>query len=72
MIVCMKSSSKDKVCPKRKCHFLHLVTLEKITKGLPAMCQWIKNTAKVAWATKELVAEAAKAKGSDESSKTKL
>ena len=36
-VVCMKGSSKDKVCPKRKCHFLHLVTLEMITKGMPAL-----------------------------------
>ena len=39
-----------------------LATLEKITKGLPAMCQWIEQSAKVTWATKELAGEAAKAR----------
>ena len=32
-IICMKGSSKDRVCTNNRCKFAHIFTLEKIIKG---------------------------------------
>ena len=53
-------------------HFPAPSDFGKSTKSLPALYQWIKNIAKVAWATKELATEASKAKDSGKSGKTNL
>ena len=39
-IICMKGSSKDRVCTNSRCKFAHIFTLEKITKWVSELNTW--------------------------------
>ena len=61
MQICVKGSSKDKVCTNNKCSFAHIFVLDKITKGVSKLNIWILNTDIIKWSSQKIVAAAAKA-----------
>ena len=40
IIICMKGSSKGRVCANDRCRFAHIFTIDKITKGLSELNTW--------------------------------
>ena len=62
MIICMKGSSRGKVCPKAECRFAHLLTIDKITKGLSELNTWTVAMDGVKWCTQAVATQAANAK----------
>ena len=62
VILCMKGSSRGKVCPKAECRFAHLLTIDKITKGLSQLNTWTVGMNGVKWCTPAVATQAANAK----------
>ena len=62
IIICMKRSSKDKVCTNSQCKFAHIFTLKKITKGVNKLNTWTVAMNGVTWSSPAVTAAAAKAK----------
>ena len=62
VIVCMKGSSKDRVCPNKHCKFAHIFSLDKIEKGVSELNTWTLATEGVKWRSQEVTAAAANAK----------
>ena len=61
-IICMKGSSKDKVCTNKRCTFAHIFSLDTIEKGVSDLNTWTLATAGVKWSSPEVKAAAAKTK----------
>ena len=62
MTICMKGSSKDKVCTNNRCKFAHVFTLDTIEKGVSDLNTWTLAMDGVKWSSQEVKAAAAKAK----------
>ena len=62
MIICMKGSSRGKVCPKADCRFAHIFTINKITKGVSELNTWTMAMDGVTWCTPAVETVAANAK----------
>ena len=62
VIICMKGSSRGKVCTKENCRFAHIFKMDKITKGLSELNTYLKDTNGISWCTPAVEATAAKAK----------
>ena len=62
MIVCMKGSSKDRVCPNNCCTFAHIFSFNTIEKGVSDLNTWTLAMDGVKWSSQEVKAAAAKAK----------
>ena len=60
--ICVKGSSKDRICTNDKCKFAHIFSLEKITKGVSELNTWTLATDGVKWSSQKVTAAAAKAK----------
>ena len=60
--VYLKGSSKGKVCSRDNCNFAHIFSLDKCTKGVSELNNWIANTDGVKFSTQKIAASAAKAK----------
>ena len=60
--VCLKGSSKGKVCIKDNCGFAHLFLLDKCTKGVSELNTWIADTNGVKFSSQKIAAAKAKAK----------
>ena len=60
--VCLKGSSKGKVCIKNNYGFAHLFLLDKCTKGVNKLNTWITDTNGVKFSTQKIAAAAVKAK----------
>ena len=54
MQVCLKGSSKGKVCIKDNCNFAHIFSLDKCTKGVSELNTWIADTDGVKFSTQKL------------------
>ena len=61
-IICMKGSSRGQVCANNWCHFAHIFTLDKITKGVSELNTWTVAMVGVTWCTPAVAIAAAKAK----------
>ena len=61
-IICLKGSSKDKVCTNKRCNFAHIFSLDTIDKGTGDLNTWTLATDGVKWSPQEVKAAAAKAK----------
>ena len=62
VIICMKESSKGKVCTNRRCKFEHIFILDKIEKGVSELNTWTLATEGIKWRSQEVAAAKAKAK----------
>ena len=60
--ICIKGSSRGKVCTKENCRFAHIFNIDKITKGLSELNTYLKDTNGVTWCTPAVATAAAKAK----------
>ena len=60
-IICMKGSSKDRVCTNSRCTFAHIFSLENITKGVGELNTWTLATDGVKWSSTKVTAAAAAA-----------
>ena len=60
--ICLKGSSKDKVCVNDKCTFVHIFNLGTITNGVKELNTWLSDTDGVKWSSTKNAAAAAKTK----------
>ena len=58
----MKGSSRGKVCPKADCRFAHILTIDKIIKGVSELNTWTVVMDGVTWCAPAVATAAAKAK----------
>ena len=60
--ICMKESSRGRACANKKCHFAHIFTLDKITKGVSELNTCLVDMDGVTWCTEAVATAAAKVK----------